>query len=95
MSLITERLGLLSGQEAAGHLGIAPSTVRSWRARGYLTPAAQTRDGSKTTSWYRTADVWRCASARLSRRQVAAIRDAWAEVDDLVANAQANCHSDL
>jgi len=94
MSTTTQRLGLLSGQEAATQLGVDPATVRSWRARGYITPVAKTRDGSRVTSWYRTDDLWRCARARLSRSQLAKIRDIWAEVDELVAKQQANCHSD-
>ena len=94
MSAATVRLGLLSGREAGRHLGVDPSTVRSWRARGYITPVIKTREGSRVTAWYRTDDLWRCARARLSGTQLAKIRDVWAEVDELVANQQANCHSD-
>lgn len=86
MSTATQRLGLLSGQEAATQLQVDPSTIRKWRARGYITPVMQTRDGSKVTNWYRSADVWACARARLNPKQLAAIRDAWAEVDRLLAD---------
>jgi DNA-binding transcriptional MerR regulator len=95
VSAATISLGLLSGQEAGRHLGVDPATVRSWRARGYITPVVKTRDGSRVTSWYRTDDLWACAKARLGRTQLAKIRDMWAEVDELVAKQQARCHSDL
>lgn len=85
MSLTTQRLGLVSGQEAATQLGVSPITVRAWVRRKHLAVAAVTREGSRTTAWYLSTDVWACARARMSTAQVAAVRDAWAEVDRLLA----------
>ncbi len=85
VSTATQRLGLLSGQEAATQLQVDPSTIRQWRSRGYITPCARTRDGSRVTNWYRSVDVWACARARLNGKQLAAISDTWAEVDRLLA----------
>lgn len=87
MSLATQRLGLLSGQEAATQLQVDPSTIRQWRRRKFITPLAQTRDGSKVTNWYRSVDIWACARQRLTPRQLAGIRDTWAEVDRLLAES--------
>ncbi len=81
----TQRLGLLSGPEAATQLRVDPSTIRQWVRRGYLRPLTKTRDGSRTTSWYRATDIWACARDRLSVRELAGIRDTWAEVDRLLA----------
>lgn len=80
-------LGLVSGQEAGPLLGIDPATIRSWVKRGHVTAVLKTRDGSRVTSWYRTDDLWRCARARLSKKQLDEIRDTWAEVDRLLAEA--------
>lgn len=85
MSPTTQRLGLLSAQEAATQLHVDPSTIRKWVQRGYLTHLVLTRDGSKVTAWYRATDVWSCARQRLTTRQLSAIRDTWAEVDALLA----------
>lgn len=87
VSLATQRLGLLSGQEAATQLQVDPSTIRQWVRRGYLTPLTKTRDGSKLTAWYRATDLWACARQRLTPRQLAAIGDTWAEVDRLLAES--------
>lgn len=87
MTAATQRLGLLSAQDAATQLHVAPPTVRQWRHRGYLTPVAMTRDGSRLTAWYLASDVWACARQRLNSRQLAEIRDTWAEVDRLLAAA--------
>lgn len=85
MTALTQRLGLVSGQEAATQLKVDPSTIRSWVKRGHLTPTVMTRAGSRVTAWYLAEDLWRCARERLSARQLAAIQDVWAEVDRLVA----------
>lgn len=87
MTVYTQRLGLLSTQEAATQLQVDPATIRSWRRRGYITPLAKTRDGSRSSNWYRADDLWRCARARLGPGELAAIRDVWAEVDRLLAES--------
>lgn len=58
-------IGRLTTREAARFAGVEPATIRSWRHRGKLTPAALDHDGNPL---YEPAEV-RAAAAGATRRR--------------------------
>ena len=71
----------MSTQEAAAQLRVTPGAVRQWAHRGHITPVLTTQVGRHRMNWYKTVDVWACAKARLTPRQLRAVDAAWAAVD--------------
>ena len=71
----------VSTARAARTVGVDEATIRKWRARGYIEPVAQLRDGRALVSWWRLSDVLACARDRKSAGELAAIADAWDEAE--------------
>lgn len=72
MGLVSDDLDELTGTNDAAELaGVAPVTIRSWKAKGYLQPSGLDQHGRPM---YRRIDVLRCEQKCRARKAKAALR---------------------